>query len=212
MPAWSLSVEAFFYLAFPSLLRLTKTLGAIFTMASAYLLILLRHLLSPDWPNGPYFPLYHICSFVIGVGAGLWFRTVRPPRQLAGVYCATFGLVLSLAFRQLIPAVCASEVFLIPLFTWLIVAVASCAGYLQTIEVSLFVLLGEASYSVYILHLPIYYLFQSAARTIGLTADGNFAVLLVFLTLLVFLSILSFRFIEVPAKQLILGKTRLGSQ
>ena len=86
VPGWSLSVEVFFYLLFPWLLILVRRYKATALLISAvalsiYLLTqaILSRLIQPDiYPGDPsvihdlifFFPLSHLCSFLLGMAAG----------------------------------------------------------------------------------------------------------------------------------------------
>ncbi len=70
-----------------------------------------------------------------------------------------------------------------------------------------FVLLGESSYSLYILQLPIYYIYTNIIsiyifRNLEISSDGYFYI---FIFLLIALSIASFYAIEKPGKKIILN-------
>jgi peptidoglycan/LPS O-acetylase OafA/YrhL len=146
LPAWSLSVEAFFYAAFPLLLGLTMAIGPVLAISLAYVCLVCSEVFL-SYPVFQYFPPYHLATFLIGVGCGVWFRRSprRPMRTLA--CCAAFLLGVVLGFRDLLPAFLHGRSVIVPLFAALIVSVASCAGRLRILECRLLVLLGDASYS-----------------------------------------------------------------
>jgi peptidoglycan/LPS O-acetylase OafA/YrhL len=120
-------------------------------------------------------PITHVGSFVIGVVAGLLFlrhRAHGAPRDeapgdvswkpgLAVVASALF--VVALLCTELVPFAYLTTDVLAPVFAALIVAVATTDGTRSLVSRGLqlpaVMLLGRASYAVYILHVPIFYVF-----------------------------------------------------
>jgi peptidoglycan/LPS O-acetylase OafA/YrhL len=197
LPAWSLSVEAFFYCAFPLLLRMTIRVGPIVTTALAYVGLfcsesLLRH--------APYFPLYHLFTFIIGIGCGVWFRRVSLRNMQFSFYCAALSLLGFLGFRDVIPGAFVGRPVIVPIFGILMITAASCAGTLKFLEHRFLVLLGDASYSLYILHLPLYLLFQAALRRAHVSLSESLFWTLFYLISIVPISVLSHEWIEVRAR------------
>ncbi|HYQ03651.1 MAG TPA: acyltransferase [Polyangiaceae bacterium] len=168
-PGWTLSVEAFYYATFPLLLLVTKRwkLSSICWAAVALwgVPILLyaskfEAAMNPSartfWRS---FPPLRLGEFVLGVAAGRLFLTKRFAPQLKGlglVGAIAVALVLLLAVgANSLPAYLLRYTLGAPLFALAILALAS--GALPTpswLGSSGLVLLGRASYAVYILHLP----------------------------------------------------------
>jgi len=172
---WSLSVEAFCYAAFPLLLRWTKGFSsrrlplwiAAFSLVSFSVSVayILGH---PDgvgkinssevtlfWKNVLSFnPLVRLPEFVVGMLTGRLFLRRRNDRRL-GSLCviggtATVGLITILATR--IPNPMISAGFLSPAFAAIIFGVAQHPPWTRFLAFPQFVLLGEASYSLYLMH------------------------------------------------------------
>jgi peptidoglycan/LPS O-acetylase OafA/YrhL len=184
-PGWSLSVEVFFYLAFPWLVAwvtrwpLAKLLRAVaglyfVTIAAAYLFVAL-HSHPPTWKWEPAIdyciwiswlgcnPLVHAHEFLMGLAACLWLRDEqrgsRPEwmRGPAAVSVAVFGLAVLAAFRGPIPFMPALAGIHSPLFALLIYGLAKQRGTLARIlSTPAFVFLGEISYSLYLTHLSVW--------------------------------------------------------
>jgi peptidoglycan/LPS O-acetylase OafA/YrhL len=185
--AWSLSVEAVFYVFFPWTLPRVRRLrdGALVALGVlAWLLGLVAPtaytLVDPDHLGRPlrlgdevlwswylkFFPLTHAACFLAGVVAGRLFVRHRDalgavsPRTrdvLAGLLVLFVVAVLA---SKLVPYAYLSADVLAPVFA-LFVAVLAVEGSLasRVLASGPFVALGRASYAVYILHVPVFYVF-----------------------------------------------------
>jgi peptidoglycan/LPS O-acetylase OafA/YrhL len=208
LPAWSLSVEAFFYLSFPLLYRAMvgirdRALWAILVTAflvNAAHLYLVR--IPPEvfagtpfadrwsWENyASWLPLFRIQQFVAGMTVGLLFLRHRRaiPYLLPVSIAATVGLWL---FPEM-PYVY-RDAWLTPVYCALIYALAmvSAPGMFGSVGV----LLGKASYSVYILHFPLWALWEPLMAPSPLR-------LALFLVGLCGLSIAVYQWLERPAEK-----------
>lgn len=173
-PGWSLSVEAFLYLLFPVVLRITWSASPRRALAIAFASVLLvgaiRELFLPEgggpatqwdgrWNFYAYFPVFHLPAFVAGVAcARLFTGAVQPGVAAARCLLAASCLMvlgLFLAEPHTSPSVFGT-LPLIPLFCAIVYAAAvpGCVPLGRTARVML--PLGEASYSMYILHMPLY--------------------------------------------------------
>jgi peptidoglycan/LPS O-acetylase OafA/YrhL len=95
---------------------------------------------------------------------------------------------------------------LIPLFALLILGLGSCKGRLQRwLSLPIPVLLGQASYALYILHWPVYRIALAArAGLLDRSPDDHHPGTLFFLVYLagvVAISILVFKVVELPARE-----------
>lgn len=199
IPAWSLSVEMFFYALFPMVIRIAAAHRSLFLLGACGLVYLDK--CCQVWHD--YWPPNHLGSFAAGVIAGLWFResTLQPKR--AALYLTAVTVIGLLCFQSRLPAIASSPIVLVPLFAVLITVAASCAGNLKFLESKLLVLLGDASYSLYILHWPVWYLYISVLRRMKLS-EGEPASLGLFLVAIVALSIACYTFVETPSRKRIL--------
>jgi len=172
---WSLSVEAFFYLVFPLVLVWTQglpyrklvlgILGWSFVSLSLSLLYLFLH---PDgidkisatettllWKNILSFnPLARLPEFLVGVVAGRLFLATGNNVKLAAPLILTGLVVLGtmVVLAGKIPSPLISAGFLSPAFAAIIYGLALQPKWAAFLETPGLVLLGDASYSLYLLH------------------------------------------------------------
>lgn len=172
---WSLSVEAFFYFLFPPLLRRFRTFSggmllfgiAIFSLIS--LVISVTYVLvHPDgiaklnstevtllWKNVLSFnPLLRLPEFIVGMLTGLLFLR-RKNNPAFGSICVLAGIAVIAVITVLaaaIPNPLISAGFLSPAFAAIIFGVAQQPRWAQVLAFRPLVLVGEASYSLYLLH------------------------------------------------------------
>ncbi len=170
---WSLSVEAFFYLLFPFVLprlerlpwpRLRLAIPA-FWLASVALTggyMLLR----PDgaaWPtsadNGMFWlgvvklnPLVRLPEFLLGMGVGLLFLRLPARARSWPVGLGAALLFAGIALQRWIPYPMLHSGLLGPAFALMIFGFATQPAWAGFLRWKPLLLLGEASYSLYLLH------------------------------------------------------------
>lgn len=232
IPAWSLSVEAFFYLTFPLALFAIKRsniswvkLAAISIGLYFFTQAILSNLLSLQLKNNEfppihdliyYFPLAHYCSFLLGIAGGLLY--VQNSEKFSQKGLVPFILLIltltanyialqkpgTISYVAGIPFAFGASFYSLP-FLLFILSLAYAKNFLtKIISLPFLVVLGEASYSLYILQAPVheFYISQFSGYTEKyLTSDGDFFLFLAFLSII---SIASFYLIEKPAKKIIL--------
>jgi peptidoglycan/LPS O-acetylase OafA/YrhL len=172
---WSLSVEAFFYAVFPFALRhvtsisqrrlLVGIAGFSFLSLSFSLAYLLLH---PDradkissgatdlfWKNILSFnPVVRLPEFLVGMCAGSLFLSTKNHRRCAAHLVAA-GLVILATLTLLagrVPSPLISAGFLSPAFAAVIYGIALQPRWASFLASRFLVLLGDASYSLYLLH------------------------------------------------------------
>lgn len=205
-PAWSISCEAFFYALFPWLLR---KLGAK-SLSTVALICAVAWILQGIWivcvthylPIGrkgfviSQFPLTHLTEFVMGIGAALCFihvrATGRPSHRFgfALVCTSLIAIALLAAFQPVKPAYYIESPFFAALILGLALLKRPVLGLLGGRPL---VVLGEASFSLYLIHVPIAHL----AHISGLNRDNGWVALLI----AVGLSVLIFRYFEEPMRK-----------
>ncbi len=225
-PAWSLSVEAFFYFSLPlSLWWLKQSVPRAGSLLLASLLIwafaqaVLANLLHPRFYAGfpstsfdliHFFPLTHLPSFWLGIAGGYWLLQNRERVALSvpvsgALAAATAAAVIAaLAFKGLYTDIDGFRAplhggFFAPLFLLFILSL-SLANARSTAWLSapVLVLLGEASYSLYILQQPIHQIYDEfiGPRWDLAQAAGFYG----YATLLVLVAIGTFLFFERPVQ------------
>jgi peptidoglycan/LPS O-acetylase OafA/YrhL len=220
-PGWSLSVEAFFYAIFPALLTLTRrwrparffsTAIALWAVPIAIYTVLYHSrtvdLSTPAvqtfWRS---FPPLRLSEFILGVGAGRLFLSGRLERHLkllrvAGIVAGALVLALPI-FSLLLPDAVVANTLDAPLFAVIILAAAR--GAIPTprwLNAPLLVLLGRASYAVYILHMPFRTIFLKLATSLGFGAPSP-TLLISYVISIELLCILLFLCFEDPLRRLI---------
>jgi peptidoglycan/LPS O-acetylase OafA/YrhL len=217
--SWSLSVEGFFYSVFPFLLNWTGALRrrrllswiAVFSLASLALSVgyMLVH---PDgatkinstevtlfWKNVLSFnPLVRLPEFIVGVLTGRLFLNSRR-RQGLGSICVLSGtaaILLITIFAARIPHPMISAGFLSPSFALIIYGVALEPRWTQLLALPPLVLLGEASYSLYLLH--AFVMTKSFEAMSGLPHGTRVALCV---GAAIGASLVSYEFIEHPARK-----------
>jgi peptidoglycan/LPS O-acetylase OafA/YrhL len=226
-PAWSLSDEAFFYLLFPALLvwLVSKNRKAWFGIAlaawAASLAFTLAYVfLRPDgvsfvnddsyftWLSVvKFFPLVRMPEFLLGACCGLLFLSHSVDRKwgtwLVLIGAVYFAVVVALAPR--IPYPVLHDAALTPGFAFIIFGLALRPAWSRVLEFRALVLLGDASYSFYLLHSSsIAMVFNPTGQPLNLPLWKLIAGLMV----PVAISIAVYKWIESPARRKLLGKKK----
>jgi len=172
---WSLSVEAFFYMVFPAILIWSSEFAAgklfwavIFWSLVSLTISALYIVVHPDgidkinsgettllWKNVLSFnPLLRLPEFLVGIFAGRLFLSAKNKPALATpLVLFGVGVVLTLVLvADRIPRPMISAGFLSPAFAAIIYGLALRPSWARLLESRLLILLGDASYSLYLLH------------------------------------------------------------
>ncbi|MER8370177.1 acyltransferase [Mesorhizobium sp. M1378] len=208
-PAWTLSVEAFFYLTFPFLLGILVKLRL---HALGLLMVALVVYISATGYWGAFggavdakilllpLPLLRYPEFLYGVCIGIIFcRGYR----MYSPYLFAFGLLLEvyvLSSGKSSFAPTASILIMGPL-----VYLIACSGAKSNISIlrsRVLVLLGGASYAIYLLHVPL-----SSFRNV-LFASNEDVGKVVYYPIVIALSVLIYRYYEEPARSFIKRASR----
>ena len=224
--SWSISTEFGFYLCFPFLMRNWRNTWG-WKLAAALALVVAVIAMGNAWPAmevGLTYvnPLGRVFEFTIGMAAALWWQStgsaVRVTRAAGTlIELAIIGLVVTVVYYSVSAAVWAEPlvgsagtawllhggIACVP-FALLIVVMASEAGAISNaLTSSVPVLLGEISYSVYLLHQLLTRLCWQHPAPIS--AVPNWAGLLIFWALLLLIAYLMWRLIERPLRRMLRG-------
>jgi len=232
-PGWSLSAEAFFYLTFPLLVLAFRGLGVpqlLVWMVGIWLVSLIPASLYVGGTLASisrdviyYNPLLRLPEFVIGVAAGKMFLQqqvrvtgaekrrrawARRLSWLAG--CAGTAFVAIVLLRDWVPDALLHNGLLDPVFIALVYGLAGGTGRLtEALSRPTMVLLGEASYSVYILQSPVFVWLKAAVmlalyqelRPADRMLNGSVLFVVAYTLVLVVVSILTLYHFEMPARR-----------
>jgi peptidoglycan/LPS O-acetylase OafA/YrhL len=216
-PAWSLSVEFFFYACFPMLTLAVARLSRNYFFLLAYGLVIavgvLRFVISspgsvvgsPEWNFDNFFPLFHLPQFIFGMALGRFFLfgpTISPKIHAVMLGLGAIGLLVVFGGRSLLPAWTRTDPALVVLFGLVIFGGARAEYSFKALVFPFLILLGEASYSIYILHMSLGLWWVNLTRGLSLPAILSFVA---YFVLIIVVSILSYRYVEKPMRHWILG-------
>lgn len=216
-PAWSLSVEALFYASFPLLARWLVRRDAKQLLCVSFVLVGLSSLIRFLLPQGnedmqrfaAYFPLLHLPSFLVGVSLGsLFLKGVMAgfPTSVRWFDLSLCALCALFALRTKLPHFLYSDACLVPLFAVVIYSGAIAAKFKRSVlDHPVLVLLGEASYGLYILHIPLGFWFIWVLKNTLPSSDWSRGgcVCLVFVVFVTGASVLCYEFVEKPCRRYI---------
>jgi peptidoglycan/LPS O-acetylase OafA/YrhL len=223
---WSLSVEAFFYLVFPMLLVWSKgftprTLfwSVVFWSLVSLAISVLYIILHPDgidkinsaettllWKNILSFnPLLRLPEFLVGVFAGRLFLSAKNNRKLATpLVVLGVAVVLTIVLvADRIPRPLISAGFLSPAFAAIIYGLALRPRWAGFLEAGTLVLLGDASYSLYLLHSTTVSRVAEWTRSLPWPLHASVAFLAA-----VGVSLLSYYLVEEPFRKMLRPKSK----
>lgn len=221
-PAWSISTELFFYVVFPFLLplvfKLKKDLTSlmILWLTPVALFFVFTSGFNFNLTSGPgavmwrSFPALRITEFLIGMIIGKIFLQkqsklycwVGEHQKLCGFlfWCSLFISLYLVSIGIKLPATLITNLLLVPVFALMILLLAMVKIPFSTIfENNFIVLLGSASYALYIIHMPILYYINGLFQTLNLV--HGFAFLGTYIVILVLASISLYKFFELPVQE-----------
>jgi peptidoglycan/LPS O-acetylase OafA/YrhL len=233
-PAWSISVEVFFYVVAPAMIVLSNKGAAVswkkWLIGSILFWLVSQMILSviaqpPFYTGYPsashdlvyYFPGSHFCSFLLGFAGGLAFRCgvlrskVSDPLAIILLIVVVLLIDRLRAYSGLLNDTVGYKIpymssFYSILFLPIIYLCAMANKTLVRLMVWPFmVLLGEASYAIYILQMPVHLAVSIIFPSWSTLSSPSLKFTLFFLAL-AFLSIVLHKFVELPVSSLIKKK------
>jgi peptidoglycan/LPS O-acetylase OafA/YrhL len=226
-PGWSLSAEAFFYPLFPAIglfavrqarrsvpFNLLMVYGMMLAAPLAYLAAGLptdNAGTNPDLMALWFIPVFRLPEFIFGVLVARATLTSRWQIPRWETYL-TMGLVLAVIYGsyhlppKLIDTLAQNGLYA-PLFALLVVAIAKSSP--TVLGGASFQRLGEASYALYIIHMPIWGMFSFAARK-GVIDDAEkkLPMYLCYIAVVLGGALIVHRYIELPYRDLIRRRVR----
>ena len=170
-PAWSLSVEMFLYVSFAPLVHIVGrrrsallifayTLVCTFSIAKIYFENNRPANIDFGWWHNllDYFPLWHLPQFVLGIALGKQFIFGKrfSHRIHEVILFMSLLAIAAILYYHVGHPMLSSNFILAPIFGALIFGAAGAIGPLsKALSAPSLVLLGEASYAIYIIHSPL---------------------------------------------------------
>ena len=215
-PNWSLATETVFYISFPFLapaLWRLRSRGVwilsilLWTVSQICIYLLSFHLNEGVMKNNP---LLHMPTFLLGILLARW-QTLqqathrRSPGTSLGVWIGLFfavsGFCAVTYWQDSIPPTLIGHVLLAPVFACAIwVFSANDHIFSKLLSFSWLIVLGEASYGLYLIHIPVAHFWE------WMGWSKITSLYPVYLLTPVILSVFSFYFVETPARRWILKR------
>lgn len=209
-PAWSLSNEIFFYAMYPGIWAVWRKLPTTYSLAIAYFLVLLVSALRlfhsdglPWWHDfAAYFPLLNLPQFVLGVALGKALIDHGPLQRGKFVSTASLGILMIVVTFKSSQTWLSSNAVLCVVFGALIYSFAGpTAIFRKPLSSSVLTTMGNASYAIYILHVPLWFWWDNITRVkLGLTVNPAFDFML-YLVAVLSISFAAMQLIEVPSRR-----------
>jgi peptidoglycan/LPS O-acetylase OafA/YrhL len=171
IPAWSVSSEAFFYLVFPFVfmrLRPSSKTRAVLAVALFWCVAMVMPVLcliyfpAGAWHEGNgifafwvrRLPLFALPEFLAGIPLAWLFLRYKPSARSAAIMAPVAGVVLLVAlfYSEHLPAIMLHNGLLIPIDALLLLGLSQDTGLARLFSSTPLVLLGEASYALYLTH------------------------------------------------------------
>lgn len=235
-PGWSISAEAFFYAIFPFvgvyLARLRTrplflvTLGVWVVAIAINTPLWLTYAAISDGETkrmvGDFIgfsPLLNLSAFIVGIATGITFlrqnytkHEQSPSHWVTVLELGSLAVALVVIAFSGIPHALLRTGIASPFFAAIIYALALDKGAIaRLLAHPLLLILGEASYAIYILQVPISYWTRQLIAATPLQAFGSIAYPVLYVPIIIGFSLLSFYWLEKPIRGKIIGLLMNGS-
>ncbi len=209
-PSWSLSVEAFFYLCFPFIFNLfflnQKNLINYILLAIFFFQGIISSVLLYFNINYYFSPLTHMSTFISGVWLGFIYSKYKKNFQKYSFYISVTAITALLYIinefnHNLFLSKYYNYGILTPLHMLIILSVITNKFLTRIFSLKPLQYLGEISYSIYILHIPISLIIYGYTKQISVNSTTS---LFLYVLFLILFSSWSYRTIEVPMKKKII--------
>lgn len=199
-PAWSLSVEIFFYIICPFVLLFFKNYTKrIITISVAFIWCI--SMIQQVYFSFEKFPLpfLHLNSFLVGMLSGYYYRKQNLIFiKNNAILLFIISLSIIVYFATMTELYITNSGLLSPIFSLLILSIALIGTPMQNfLSKNIFILLGEISYCIYIIHWPIWLIME---KYNPIQINNNYFFYL-YLCTVIALSYGCYKFIEVPLRQ-----------
>lgn len=223
-PAWSLSVECLFYVLFPWLARALARCPAVVVLVGSYLLIVVTDTyrselivragltgVAPqaDWLVLSSFPILYLPFFTFGMALArlyLFGEALSPRTHAAMLVVGVASIVLIFGGAWMLPDWTHGDPALAFLFALIVFGGAGATSVFPMLTRPGFILLGEASYSMYILHIPLRLCWNSLADAVPGLSSMPWLNFPLYFGFVVVVSVVVFRVVETPLRQWIAGR------
>jgi len=204
IPAWTLSCEIFFYLSFPLAAILMARAGWRQAIALALGATCLTRVLYACGVSDQLKPVVHLADFFMGIAAARGFELIRKRGWTfsgAWLYLPALALgALFIARIDWLPPRVDLNTMLRPINALLLLGFALGGGGLaRALSTPATVFLGQASYAMYILHMPILFWYARYTRALSAT---------IYVIAVIAIASVVYKWIEEPANRWIRGRVK----
>ncbi len=218
-PNWSLSVETLFYLSFPLLgVALWKLRGwslwlvaaLLYAGGQAVVMLVAPHI---NFDLAKFFPMLHLSTFALGILLARWQSLQTAGTGTRGIWPWVISLLSAAALAAVVtssiplPNANMYDGLMAPIFIGVIWAFSKDDWLpARLLQARWLVVLGEASFGLYLFHIPVFHLFEH------LNWNAVTPLFPLYLAIAIGVSVLSFYFYETPMRKWILKQRRIHNK